>query len=60
MDITAQITATVDHMVTNWDMWMAWSLAAIASMDKLFLIVIKTMANIRDAWRDSFGRQNRV
>jgi hypothetical protein len=38
----------------NWGTVLGYVLAAMAGFDKVALVFIKTVANIRDAWRDSF------
>jgi hypothetical protein len=51
-----KIATTIEDVASNWDAWMGYALAAIAGIDKLFLIVIKTMSNIRDAWHENFKK----
>jgi len=46
----------IDWIKINGDLIMVTILAIVAGADKVALITLKTMANIRDAWRDYFGK----
>ena len=50
-----QIATTMETLMDNWEMLPGYILAAVAGFDKVALIVIKTLSNIRDAWRENFG-----
>jgi hypothetical protein len=44
-------------LTENLPMISATCLAVIAGADKIFLILIATMGNIRDAWRNTFPKK---
>jgi len=43
-------------LIDNWEMVLASAGAAIAGADKVFLVLITTLGNIRDAWRRTFPK----
>lgn len=48
------IMEIINSLQANMDVVMITALAVIAGADKLFLIMIATIGNIRDAWRKTF------
>jgi len=52
-----QIVQTIETVVSNWDSWLGYALAAVASFDKLAMVCIKTVSNIRDQWYQSFPKK---
>jgi hypothetical protein len=49
----------IDFIVDNWGAIMGYSVALVVGFDKLVLVAIKTLANIRDAWRESFPKKQK-
>jgi hypothetical protein len=49
--------AILTTLMDNWGMISAGCLAVIAGADKIFLILIATMGNIRNAWRSTFPKK---
>jgi hypothetical protein len=51
-----QIGTVLQAIEDNLGVVSATALAIIAGFDKLALVVIKTLGNIRDAWRETFPK----
>ena len=47
----------LEALSNNWEIITAAMFGIMAGADKVVLVLIKTMANIRDAWRDSFPKK---
>lgn len=54
-----QIAMYIDALKENWELISVSVLAFIASLDKIALVAIKTLENIRNAWRDSFPKKEK-
>jgi len=52
-----QVGVYIEQVVSNWDQWLGYVIAAVAGFDKVALVVIKTISNIRDAWRQEFPKK---
>ena len=46
----------INIFAENWGAIMGYTLAAIAGFDKVAHMVIKTLANVRDTWRENFPK----
>jgi len=46
----------LETLMANWDVVLASALAVTAGADKIFLVLITTMGNIRDAWNRTFPK----
>ena len=52
-----EILQTIDAIFRGWDQWLGYALAALASVDKLAMVAIKTVSNIRDQYHQSFPQK---
>ena len=49
----------LNKVMENWETITASSLIILASLDKVLLIAIKGIGNVRDAWKESFPKKKR-
>lgn len=52
--------STIENIMANWEMYLGYALAIMAGMDKVFLVAIKTVDNIRDAFVTAFPGKPKV
>ena len=52
-----QVGTFLESAIDNWGVIVASLGAVVASADKFALVVIKTLGNIRDAWRETFPKK---
>ena len=48
-----------ETMIENWEIIVVSLGAAVASLDKFCLVVISSMKNVRDAWKQAFPGKNK-
>ena len=51
-----QVGSILEILEDNWSTILVIAGAAIASIDTFFMVVIKSMGNIRDTYRDTFPK----
>ena len=56
MDYLDKFMELVAWIELNGDVITVTFLAVLAGADKIALVFLKTLSNIRDAWRDYFGK----
>ena len=54
-----QIALTIEQVTSNWDQWLGYVIAAVAGFDKVAMVFIKTLENIRTQWDQSFPRKRK-
>lgn len=47
----------VEVLSNNWEAFIAFALVAIASIDKVVIITLKSVRNIMDAWTETFKKR---
>ncbi len=47
----------VEALSNNWEAIIAFALIAIASLDKVVIIALKSVRNIMDAWAETFKKR---
>jgi len=47
----------IDALSNNWEAIIAFVLVAIASIDKVVIIALKSVRNIMDAWVETFKKR---
>jgi len=52
-----EMSTVIDNVMTHWETYLGYALAVLAGFDKVALVFIKTLDNIRDAWVDAFGNK---
>ena len=52
-----EIATTIEQVANSWDQWLGYVIAAVAGFDKVALVAIKTISNIRDAWKQEFPKK---
>ena len=47
-------------LLDNWEIVVVGLAAAVASLDKFCLVVISSLKNVKDAWRQAFPKKVKV
>ena len=56
MDIE-KTTTWIQMLADNWEVITGAALVVVAGIDKVALIFIRTLKNIKDSWRESFPKK---
>ena len=51
-----EIGSTIEQIASSWDQWLGYVIAAVAGFDKVAMVFIKTLENIKTQWKQSFPK----